>query len=347
MKRIAVEEHGSTREYSEYLRSSSSTGIPRIEIVDDGKGGKVSRHWLTSDVFMTSTLDVSRQEARSDLDNVELRLKEMDEAGIDMQILSVGNPIREEPGSPEAVIRAGSVNDELARLVNRYPDRFAAFARIPWADPAAAVTELERAVRELGLVGTKVDSHVNGEYLDDIKYWPIFGKAEELGVPVYLHPREPSPDMIKPYLVYPGLPFAMWGYAAETGLHAVRLICSGLFDEFPRLKIILGHMGEGLPFWLWRLDNMWQRSHLAGQRKRTPGEYFRENFFVSTSGMFSQPALMCTYMELGAENILFAVDYPSESAVTAVQFMEAAPISAGDKEKIYHLNAEKLLKLRD
>lgn len=345
MKRIAVEEHGSTKEYTEYLYSSASKGIPRIEVVEDGKGGKFTRHWLTPDTFMTSTLDATKLQARGNLGNVEQRLRDMDEAGIEMQVLSVGNPISAEPDSSVALAWARRINDDLAQLVNKYPDRFAAFARITWPEPAAAVGELERAVKELGLKGVKVDSHINGEYLDNKKYWPIFEKAEELDVPVYIHPREPSPDMIKPYLAYPGLPFAMWGYAAEAGLHAVRLICSGLFDEFPQLKIILGHMGEGLPFWLWRLDNMWQRSQLAEQRKRTPGEYFKDNFFVSTSGMFSQPALMCTYLALGADNILFAVDYPSESAVEAVQFMDTAPICASDKEKIYHLNTEKLLRL--
>ena len=345
MKRIAVEEHGSTREYSAYLQSCASTGIPRIEVVADEKGVKHTRHWLTSEVYMTSTVDVSKQEARGDLGNVELRLREMDEAGIDMQVLSVGNPISKEPDPAAAVAWAAKINDDLARLVNRYPDRFAAFARVTWTDPVAAAAELKRAVTELGLKGAKVDSHVNGEYLDDPKFWPVFAKAAELDVPIYVHPREPSLDMIKPFLAYPGLPFAMWGYAAETSLHAIRLICSGLFDEFPNLKIILGHMGEGLPFWLWRLDNMWRKSQMVEQRKKIPSEYFKDNFFVSTSGMFSQPALMCTYLALGADNILFAVDYPSESAVEAVQFMDAVPICADDKEKIYHRNVEKLLGL--
>ncbi len=343
MKRIAVEEHGSTKEYTNYLYSSASQGIPRIEIVEDGKGGKFTRHWLTPDVFMTSPVDATKLEARGNLGDVGLRLKDMDEAGIDMQVLSVGNPIGEEADPSVAIAWARKINDELAQLVNKHPERFSAFARITWQEPMAAADELERAVKELGLKGVKVDSHISGEYLDDRKYWAIFKKAEELGVPVYLHPREPSPDMIKPYLAYPGLPFAMWGYAVEASLHAVRLICSGLFDELPRLKIILGHMGEGLPFWLWRMDKHMPRS--VKNLKKKPSEYVKDNFFVATSGMFSQPALMCAYLALGADNILFAVDYPSESAIEAVQFMDAAPICTSDKEKIYHLNAERLLGL--
>ncbi len=343
MKRIAVEEHGSTKEYTDYLYSPASKGIPRIEIVEDGKGGKFTRHWLTPDVFMTSPVDATKLEARGNLSDVGQRLRDMDEAGIDMQVLSVGNPIGEESDPSIAIAWARKINDELAQLVDKYPERFAAFARITWQEPAAAADELERAVKELGLKGVKVDSHISGEYLDDRKYWTIFKKTEELGVPVYLHPREPSPDMIKPYLAYPGLPFAMWGYAAEASLHAVRLICSGLFDELPRLKIILGHMGEGLPFWLWRMDKHMPRS-LKNLNKK-PSEYVKDNFFVATSGMFSQPALMCAYLALGADNILFAVDYPSESAIEAVQFMDAAPICTSDKEKIYYLNAERLLGL--
>jgi len=180
-------------------------------------------------------------------------------------------------------------------------------------------------------------------YLDNKKYWPIFKTAEKLDVPVFIHPREPSPDMIKPYMAYPWLFGAVWGYGAEVGLHAMRLICSGLFDEFPKLKIILGHMGEGIPFWLWRIDNQWKMTGI--NIKKRPSEYFKENFFLSTSGMCSNPALMCAYMELGADNIMFAVDYPIESTEEAVSFMDSASICASDKEKIYHLNAEKLFKL--
>jgi len=169
--------------------------------------------------------------------------------------------------------------------------------------------------------------------------------AEKLGVPIYLHPRIPSPDMVKPYLSYPVLSTAMWGYGAEVSLHALRLICSGVFDQFPKLTIILGHMGEALPYWLWRLDSRWQIGGGANKLKKLPSEYIKDNFFITTSGMFWQPPLICACSALGADRILFAVDYPMEPNKEAVQFMEEAPICDSDKEKICHLNTEKLLML--
>jgi len=149
--------------------------------------------------------------------------------------------------------------------------------------------------------------------------------------------------MIKPYHGYPELSGAMWGYAAETGLHAMLLICSGVFDKYPDLKIVLGHMGEGLPYWLFRIDKKGPTK--VSKLKKKPSEYVKDNFFLTTSGMFYQPALICAYLGLGADNILFAVDYPAESSTEAVAFMDAAPIAPSDKEKIYHLNAEKLFKI--
>ena len=151
--------------------------------------------------------------------------------------------------------------------------------------------------------------------------------------------------MVKPYLAYPLLDSAMLGFSHEVSLHALRLICSGAFDEFPKLQIVLGHMGEALPYWLWRIDNMWQRAPFPNKPKKLPSQYIKSNFYIDTSGMFWQPPLLCAYLALGADRILFAVDYPMESSEKAVQFIEAAPITDSDKEKICHLNAEKLLGL--
>jgi 2,3-dihydroxybenzoate decarboxylase len=241
---------------------------------------------------------------------------------------------------------AKQINDEVAQAVRKHPERFSAFAAIAPQDPASAADELERAVKHLGLKGAVVNSHIRGEYLDDPKFWTIFDKAEELGVPIYLHPKQPSSDMIKPYLTYPALANAMWGFAAEASLHAVRLICSGLFDRYPGLKVILGHLGEAIPFWLWRLDNHWEkegRRSLPAQKK--PSDYFNHNFFVTTSGMSWSPALQFVSSVLGFDKILFAADYPFESMKEAVQFMDHAPISDSEREKIYYLNAQKLLAL--
>ena len=238
-------------------------------------------------------------------------------------------------------------------IIDKHPDRFASFATLALQDPAASADELERAVKELGPKGTMIFSNIGGQYLDNQKFWIILERAEELGVPIYLHPGPPSDDMAAPYMTYPILTGAMWGYSAGTGLHAMRLIISGIFDKYPGLKIILGHLGEGIPYYLWRIDNIWLKQmdraeapdSSAIKLQRTPTQYFKDNFYITTSGMFWPPALQFANSVLGADDILFAVDYPPESNITAVQFIDAAPVSDDDKEKICHLNAEKLLDL--
>jgi predicted TIM-barrel fold metal-dependent hydrolase len=289
-----------------------------------------------------------------DLNHLEKRLKDMDEAGIDMQVLSFFFPPRE---GVDATSMAKSANDRLAKVVEKYPKRFAAFAAIPLQNPDAAANELERAVKQLGFKGTLIPSNPGGgEYLDEQKYRVIFEMAQKLDMPVYIHPGGPSPDTMKPYLAYPVLSRAMWAFGAEAGLDAMRLICSGLFDKYPGLKIILGHMGEGIPYFLWRIDNRWLKEKdgqpgaweadpIGGKLKKKPSQYFKDNFYVSTSGMFWHPVLQFVCLVLGADRILFAADYPPESAMEAAQFIETAPISDSDKEKICHLNAEKLLRL--
>ena len=240
---------------------------------------------------------------------------------------------------------AKKINNALSQAIKQNPKRFSGLASIAPQDPEGAADELERSVTELGLVGATINSHVKGEYLDHKKYWPIFKMAEKLDVPIYLHPRAPQPAMIEPYLKYPMLAGAMIGFAAEVSLHALCLISSGLFEKFPNLKIILGHLGEALPYWLWRIDNIYDRNPVAEKLPKSPSEYFKKNFYVSTSGMFFQPPFLCALEALGADKILFAVDYPRESNKTAVQFMDSLPIPDNDKEKIYHLNAEKLFSL--
>lgn len=343
MKRIAIEEHFDSEESVNYLRSRKD--YPKIETIEDSKRNRIEVMRYSPDYYSVRGPLVSRL-----LDVAEVRLKDMDEAGIDMQVLSFVAPGAEVFDAVTGTALAKKVNNELSRIIMKHPQRFAGFAALAPQDPKGAADELERAVKELGLKGAKINSNIRGEYLDDEKYWIIFERAEKLGVPIYIHPREPSPDMIKPYLTYPSLVGSMWGYAAEVGLHSMRLICSGVFDKYPGSKIILGHLGEALPFWLWRLDQRWQKGEvpldqLPKKLMKKPSQYIKDNFFVATSGMFWQPALICTYLALGAENILFAVDYPFESNKEAVQFMETAPICDSDKEKIYHLNAEKLLAL--
>jgi len=291
------------------------------------------------------------------------RLKDMDDAGIDMQVIS---PVCFQDGlvdPSEATALARITNDELYEIIKKYPKRFAGFAGLACQDPDAAAKELERAVKELGLKGAMIYSHIQGEYLDAKKFWIIFETAERLGVPIYLHPKEPSPDMIKPYSTYPALAGKIWGYAAEAGLHAMRLIASGLFDKYPNLRIILGHGGEGLPALMWRMGMSGEGSE-SGQPsggkgsgssappgsdrinlKKQPGDYVKDNFYVSTSGMFWAPVLQFLHSAMGPDRVLFAVDYPAESSSLAVKAIESLAISDEDKEKIFHLNTEKLLKL--
>jgi len=328
-KLIDVDVHIGSQEYSDYLSSLKTSSGPEA-VPMPAEGGMPAQ----GQVGMPSS-------GAGEIENIDLRLKDMDENGIDMQVISWRNIGCSEFEVSDGIKWGRKINNTLAELVNKYPTRFAAFCNIPWQAPDEAVKELERAVKELGLKGIKIDSTIKGEYLDQKKFLPIFKKAQELDVPVFLHPDEMPEDMIKPYQVYGGLAGAGWGYAAEASLHAIRLVYSGLFDELPRLKLMLGHMGEGVPYWLWRLDSKGGSSGL----KKKPSEYIKENFYINTSGMFFHPALICSNMALGVDRVLFATDYPSESNKLAVEFMDTAPISESDKEKICQLNAEKLFKL--
>jgi 5-carboxyvanillate decarboxylase len=247
---------------------------------------------------------------------------------------------------------AKTVNNDLSEVVCRYPERFAGLATLAPQAPEEAAEELERAVTELGLKGAMINGNIRGEFLDDKKYWIIFEMAQKLDVPIYIHPKMPPADMIKPYLAYPGLAAALSGFAAEASLHAMRLICSGVFDIYPKLKIILGHLGEALPFWLWRLDSRLQeeRSDPASAEvyknlKKNPSQYFKDNFFVTTSGMFWEPVLKFTSAVLGTDKVLFAADYPYESITEAAEFIDSISMGDNDKEQICHLNAERLLRL--
>ena len=339
MKRIAVEEHFFTQDYVDYMRSPK--GSEKITPIKDSNGKEYE--------LLDACVPVPG-EMETLLDIGKGRLQAMDEVGIDVQVLSFSSPGVEAMDIEDAKIMARKVNDELAEKISKHSDRFAGFATIASHEPESAALELERAVKQLGLKGVKINSHVQGQYLDAPKFRPIFEMAQKLDVPVYLHPRSPSPDIIQPYLTYPVLVSQVFGFGAETSLHAMRLICSGLFDEYPKLKLILGHLGETLPFILWRLkDHRWDKvdvsNPLGPHTKEELSYYVKNNFYVTTSGNFFVPALLCTIMALGADRILFAVDSPFESSKAAVAFIESAPISDADKEKIFHLNAEKLLKL--
>jgi uncharacterized protein len=276
------------------------------------------------------------------------RLESMDASGIDLQVLSfVGHSIQAaEPN--ESVSLAREANDRLATAVAARPDRFAAFALLPMSDPAAAAMELRRAVVELGFVGAMIHGQTNGLFLDDPSFEPILAEAEELGTPIYLHPAEPPPAVQDVY--FSGLKPAVanqlsrggWGWHAELGLHVLRLAVNGTFERFPGLQIIIGHMGEHLPFNLARADE--RLSPLTGL-PRSIAETFRDQLHITTSAYTTNPPLLCAMQVFGADRILFSVDYPFSDNAEATAFLNSAPITAAEREKIAHVNCERLLKL--
>ena len=283
------------------------------------------------------------------LDDVgDQRLADMDAGGIDVQVLSHGAPGTEQLEPKQAIRLAREANDYLADAVAAHPDRFAAFATLPTAAPGAAADELERATGELGFKGALINGHVQGKFLDAPEFWPIFERAERLGVPIYVHPTVPPPAVREAY--YGGLTpqfaqalsMAGWGWHVDTGLHGLRLIAGGVLDEYPTLQIIIGHMGEALPFFLARSSRVLQQQ--AGL-SRPLEEYMASNFHFTTSGMFSYPPLILLLEVIGADRVMFSVDYPYSSNSEGRDFVMSAPISDADREKIAHGNAERLLGL--
>ena len=278
----------------------------------------------------------------------ELRLKEMDEAGIDIQVLSHGAPSAQRLDADTGPGIARQANDNLHAAVQANPTRFAAFAALPTANPAAAAEELERCVSELGFVGAMIHGLTNGQFCDGKAYWPIYEKAEALGVPIYIHPGYPHPDVVAAYYEdylgdFPALATAGWGYTVETATQAIRLVLSGVFDAHPGLQIILGHMGETLPFLLWRINQALSRPENTATRSFR--EIFEAHFHITTSGNFSNPALLCTVQEMGIDRIMFSVDYPFVENRPGVDWIDHIPLCKEDMNKLLHGNVRRLLKL--
>jgi 2,3-dihydroxybenzoate decarboxylase len=276
-----------------------------------------------------------------------LRLSEMDAAGIDIQVISHAAPATQRLDAETAIPVARRANDRLREVIGTHPKRFAGFAALPTADPKAAADELERAVTKLGFKGAMVHGLTNGVFFDDKRFWPVFERAQTLDVPLYMHPAIPHPAVIEAYYKdylkdFPALLTAGWGYTVETATQGIRLVLSGVFDAYPRLKIILGHLGESLPFSLWRIDHALGRE---GNRPLAFREIFREHFYITTSGNFSTPALLCSMMEMGVDRILFSVDWPFVENVPGTKWMTDLQLCTEDKEKILSGNAKRLLKM--
>ena len=275
------------------------------------------------------------------------RLAEMDAAGIDVQVLSLNYPGTEQSEAADAIAAASETNDVLAEAVKKNPARFAGLAALPTAAPDKAVEELDRRVRQNGFKGAVINGHNRGRYLDDKFYWPILECAEALKVPIYLHPTLPpkaviaasyggfSPDMSF-LLAGPG-----WGWHIETATHVIRMVLGGIFDRYPKLQIVVGHMGEGLPFMLPRLEALGHATKL----QRSLGDYLRQNIHYTFAGFNFPATFLNLLLEVGSDRIMFSVDYPYGSMKDALAFLRQIPVSATDRARIAHGNAERLFGL--
>jgi 2,3-dihydroxybenzoate decarboxylase len=301
--------------------------------------------------YMTSQSERARHIIRclSDLD--QIRLQHMDETGIDRQIIALTSPGVQVMDEETAVSFARVANDQLAEACRRHPTRFSGMVAIAPQNPREAAKEIERGIRQLGLTGVIINSHTNGEYLSDPKFWEIFEAAEANDTPIYLHPNTPPRNMIQPFLEC-GLDGAIFGFGVETGLHALRIITAGVFDRFPKLQVIIGHMGEALPFWSYRLDYMHQAT-VKSERyptiralKKKPSDYLRENFYITNSGVAWEPAIKFTQETLGVDRVLYAMDYPYQFAADEVVAMDGMAMSPENKKRFFQTNAERVFKLK-
>jgi uncharacterized protein len=283
-------------------------------------------------------------------DTGEERIAAMDTAGIGMQVLSVPGPGAEIVSGPDGVLMAREYNDRMARLISGEPERFAAFGHLPMRSPSAAADELERAIVECGLKGALISGTIDGKFLDAPEFAPVLARAERLDVPLYIHPGVPPQGVRAAY--YDGLPdeasfglaIAGWGWHAETAVHILRLALSGALDRHPRLKLLIGHMGEGLPTMMERIERVFS-AYSSTHLERNVARAIVEQVWVSTSGFSSMPAFLAAFMTFGADRLLFSVDYPFGNNMAAVAFLKNLPVSPEDREKIAHKNADALLRL--
>lgn len=318
MRVIALEEHFTTDALVSYTAPSAA--------------------FMAADVFPAMTADL--------LADDETRLARMDADGIDVQVLSLTVPgVQAEPDARRAVDLARAANDVLAERTRRHPTRFAGFCALPLQHPDAAVAEFERCVTDLGMVGALVNGHTLGRYLDEPEFDGVWRQAVALKAPVYLHPSNP-PDRWQHLHGHPELLGPVWAFGAETAAHALRIVFAGTFDRHPAATLILGHMGECLPFMLWRLDSRWRViRHHGRELDHPPSFYVRNNISITTSGVASDAPLLGALLAVGPERIMFAVDTPYEEPAEAIAFLRHAPVSTEVRNKIAHGNAERLLRI--
>jgi len=330
------------------LDSTKSTSEPL--------GGKIAleEHFVLAETIDTSyaVRDLPPATRNRILDLGSGRIADMDRGGIDICILSLTAPgVQGIPKAKEAIAQARRTNDYLAENIAKNPKRLKGFATLPLQDPEAAAQELTRCVRDLGFCGALVNGFSQvGEgdssvYYDLPQYRPFWATVQELDVPFYLHPRDHLSARQQCYEGYRWLAGSPWGFAVETSIHALRLMASGLFDEYPKLKVIVGHLGEGLSFGIWRVDNRIRRGSGTPKAKLPMSQYLRENFYITTSGNFRTQALTNVILEVGADRVLYSVDYPYEDVVEAREWFDQASISEFDRSKIAVANAKQLFRL--
>ncbi len=332
LRTITLEEHYATQEYME------------------GPGKDLTR---ISDLAKTNprVAQLYSNLAGNLIDIGEGRIAKMDEAGIAVQVLSLTSPGTEQLPGEEAVRLARNTNDALAKAITLHPDRLGGFATLPTAVPDRAADELERTVRESHFKGAIINGHCQGRYLDDSFFWPIFDRAQELDVPIYLHPTRPPQSVCQTYYTgnFPSevamqLQIAAWGWHIETAVHVIRIVASGAFDKYPRLQLVIGHLGEGLPFMIQRLDQNLS-SQMTKLERPSFSSYLRENIYYTFSGFNFLPTFLDLLLEVGVDRIMFSADYPYASMKEARDFLDRIPVSPADREKIAHSNAEKLFKM--
>ncbi len=332
VRKIATEEACSTPEVAAALRDAARRGGRSLDLK------------LVAQIY-DAPADAPSPLLPQLLDLDERRLAVMDENDVDMHLLSLTAPGVQMFDADTACELARMANDRIAEAVARHPARFAGLACFAPQDPVRAVREMERAINDLGLNGFIVNSHTNNEYLDQSAYWPILEAAEALDRPIYIHPRAPSEGMAAPFQDY-RMDSAVWGYGMETGTHAARLLLSGVLDRFEKLRIVLGHMGEAIPFWLWRLDHMGNPKRGRSPISLLPSEYFRRNFAITTSGVEDSLALRYCIDKLGVDSVMWAIDYPYQPTTPAVRWIEQAPLSSEERHLVCHGNAERIFRIR-
>lgn len=301
-------------------------------------------HWATTAPNISPNLFGKARSALEDFG--ERRLSLMDKIGVETSVLSLAGPgVQVEPRCDIAVRRAAEVNDFLAEQIARRPDRYGGFAHLALQDPQGAADELERCVRDLGMQGAMINGQTGGTYLDDDRYSPFWERVSDLEVPVYIHPNN-LPERVHMYADHNELWGPVWSWTVETATHALRLVFAGTFDRFPGARLVLGHLGETLPFPMWRLDSRWDISNRGAKTlERPPSAYFTRNIWVTTSGMCADAPLRCALKMMGRDRSLFSIDYPFESAQEAGDWIEAAARDDAERQAVCHENARHLLRL--